>query len=315
MCLSFLKNGKFKFEMQEKQTNVYFQTLQLSLAVFFIFFVISVILKFTLLIKITGAVLAGLSLSYVLNDFSFQKLSKWSTIISVLIGLCCIAVVLGKDCGFHLFLIVFVFYPLLVFKPNQVRSIAITVMFTVIGFFLVERFGADGPIIGGISSQFEAMIYQFSVISVFLNLFFGLYFFNVSYQRKQIILDKQNKQLKKIARELKNYKYALDQLASVAIIDGNGIIEHVNDKFSDHSKYSRDELVGSTHQLINSEHHSKDFIKTIWKTIENGDVWSGDVKNTDKDGRFYLVTLFIVPFQNDDKRSFRYLAIRFLKSD
>ncbi|MBT5954077.1 PAS domain-containing protein [bacterium] len=301
--------------MLEKKSNVYFQTLQLSLAVFSIFFIISIILKFTLLIKVTGFALAGLCFSYVLDDFNFHKSSKWVTIISVLTGLSFIAIVLGKDCGFHLFLIVFAFYPLLVFRPNQIRSIAITVMFTVIGFFLVERFGANGSMVRGISSQFSDMIYQFSVISVFLNLFFGLYFLNIVQQRKQIILDKQNKQLKKIARELKNYKYAVDRLASVAITDGDGVIEHVNDKFSTHSKYDKDELVGSTHQLINSGHHSKDFIKTMWKTIGNGDVWSGDVKNKAKDGSFYWVNMFIVPFKNEDKNSFRYLAIRFLKSD
>ena len=130
------------------------------------------------------------------------------------------------------------------------------------------------------------------------------------FKYKIIKQERTNDALQKSLKEISDYKYALDESTVIAITDQKGIIKKVNSNFCKISKYSEEELIGQDHRIINSGYHSKSFIKNLWTTIANGNIWRGEMKNKAKDGTDFWLDTTIVPFLNEQGKPYQYLSIR-----
>jgi diguanylate cyclase (GGDEF)-like protein/PAS domain S-box-containing protein len=123
-------------------------------------------------------------------------------------------------------------------------------------------------------------------------------------------LKEANEALHQSLQELSDMKLAVDEHAIMAVTDQYGTITYVNEKFCRISHYSREELIGQNHRIVNSGYHSQAFMQELWRTISGGKVWHGEIKNRTKSNTTYWVDTTIVPFCRGEDKPHQYVAIR-----
>lgn len=104
---------------------------------------------------------------------------------------------------------------------------------------------------------------------------------------------------------------ALDQHTIVAVTDRAGRIIHANDRFCQISGYSRDELIGAKHSIVNSGRHPKEFFATMWRAICRGKPWRGEICNRSKDGSLYWVDTTVAPRRDPTGKVAGFVSIRY----
>lgn len=118
------------------------------------------------------------------------------------------------------------------------------------------------------------------------------------------------KQRELAVQELERYRKTINRAVIVAETDLAGRIIFANDLFVQISGYSREELIGQHHRIVNSGHHPRTFWSRMWQTIGRGEVWHDEVCNRNKNGQLYWVDTVIIPMQDDRGRNTSYIAIR-----
>lgn len=111
-------------------------------------------------------------------------------------------------------------------------------------------------------------------------------------------------------KELMDLKYAIDQSAIVTTSDVHGTIIDVNDMALKVYGYQRDEVIGKNHRILNSGIHSRNFFKDLWQTIQEGNIWRGEICNKAKDGSLHWLDTTIVPFLDEENKPYRFMSIR-----
>ena len=115
---------------------------------------------------------------------------------------------------------------------------------------------------------------------------------------------------KDFLRLLHVYQQAIDLNIICSITDSEGIIIYVNQKFCEISQYSKNELIGQNHKMLNSGFHSEEFFTNMWDTIKSGNIWNGEVKNNAKDGSFFWLENTIFPVFDKRKNIVQYFSMR-----
>jgi len=148
------------------------------------------------------------------------------------------------------------------------------------------------------------------------------YIFNISakklqYSAKTIIslndittLEKEREKVLGLNILLEDYRKAIDAGIIVSKTDTKGIITYVNDEFCRISGYSKEELLGKSHNIVRHPDVSKAVYDDLWNTIKNGKIWKGEIKNRKKDGSEYYVKSIIAPLKNIDGEITEYIALR-----
>ncbi|ODC04622.1 hypothetical protein BFW38_14905 [Terasakiispira papahanaumokuakeensis] len=92
--------------------------------------------------------------------------------------------------------------------------------------------------------------------------------------------------------------------------DLKGRIIEVNDKFCELTGYSRETLLGKTHRLVNSGHHSQQFWQAVWQQILAGKAWHGEICNRSRQGQLMWYDTVIAPFMDSAGNIERFVALR-----
>ncbi len=116
---------------------------------------------------------------------------------------------------------------------------------------------------------------------------------------------------RKVKNELSEFVDALDESAIVSKSDIFGTIIYVNDKFCEISGYSRQELMGKSHNIIRHPDMPAALFKRLWTTIEGDKVFKGTVKNLKKDGGEYFVETTVIPIHDESGKIDEYLSVRY----
>lgn len=124
------------------------------------------------------------------------------------------------------------------------------------------------------------------------------------------LINNTTKSLNESTSLLQQYKEAVDQTVIFSKTDPKGNITYVNDMFCEISGYSKEELIGKSHNIIRHPDMEGEVFKEMWKTIKSGQIWQGIVKNRAKNGHTYIVDSTIFPILDNHGNIVEYMALR-----
>lgn len=111
--------------------------------------------------------------------------------------------------------------------------------------------------------------------------------------------------------ELRKLSRAIEASPASVVITGiDGTIEYVNPKFSEVTGYSAEEAIGQNTRILGFGEHSSEFYQTMWRTLQDGKEWYGELKNRRKDGQHYWEHAAISPIIDSDGKITNYVAVK-----
>lgn len=110
---------------------------------------------------------------------------------------------------------------------------------------------------------------------------------------------------------LMSYQKIVDKTTIVSKTNTAGIITYANNMFCEISGYTREELIGRSHNIVRHKDSPKIIFEELWNVIKNEKkIWSGIIKNKRKDGTTYIVQTYIMPIMDSNNEIIEYIALR-----
>lgn len=151
---------------------------------------------------------------------------------------------------------------------------------------------------------------------IFYNISVGLllFVFLIILFRKQENLFQNNKKLEQEINgrtaKLNKYITIVNKYVTTSSTDLEGKITHVSEAFCRISGYSKEELIGKTHNLVKHEDIDDSIYEKLWDTITQDKKWIGELKNKKKNGNEYWVRVNIEPIYSNTGEKVGYTSIR-----
>ncbi|MDW7694566.1 PAS domain-containing sensor histidine kinase [Flammeovirgaceae bacterium SG7u.111] len=111
--------------------------------------------------------------------------------------------------------------------------------------------------------------------------------------------------------KVKKLNIAVDQSANATLItDTDGNIEYVNQKFTDLTGYTAEEILGKNPNLLNAGTQPIEYREAMWAKVSSGKTWEGEFHNKKKNGEYYWEYATITPIKDKKGNIINYLEVK-----
>ena len=118
-------------------------------------------------------------------------------------------------------------------------------------------------------------------------------------------------EIRESQKERERLLSAIQQLQELIVItDTDAKIEYVNPSFEETTGYSFAEVVGRKPNILKSGKHDEAFYQEMWKTITQGETWSGRMVNKKKDGSLFTEDVTITPVRDAQGKIINYVGVK-----
>lgn len=108
-----------------------------------------------------------------------------------------------------------------------------------------------------------------------------------------------------------DYNALVSKHTIISRTDLKGVITYVNENFCALSGYAYDELIGQSHNIVRHPDVSSKLYEELWTTIENNQVWSGNIRNVAKNGQDYYIKSTIIPLMDEFGNKEGYMSLHY----
>lgn len=178
-------------------------------------------------------------------------------------------------------------------------------------FYILSNFTASN--IEDVSQKFYVEEFSELLLLGLLSLITILFLQIFGVRLKNLIVSNIDKSIKEISdknHEIEELHKYINKYIILSKTDLRGNITYVSQAFCNISKYSEIELIGRPHNVVRHPDISKEVFKEVWKTIQSGEIWKGEIKNRAKDGSSYWTKSTIGPSYDSNNNIIGYTSIR-----
>jgi len=129
-------------------------------------------------------------------------------------------------------------------------------------------------------------------------------------QKEKITKEKLEELVSNKTKSLEESLEIINHYVFSSKTDLNGVITYVSDAFCELSGYSKEELIGKTHNVIKHPDNPSSAFSLLWKTLTSGKTYKGEVKNRKKNGEDFWLNSLIHPEFNEKSEIIGYIAYR-----